>query len=244
MSARRKPKPEPEPKPKPEYGIDGYPYVVGLGAAALLLGVGSLILALRGHAWIATTLGLVSVLPAAPALLGLRYVLHGKLVHRDRLLGLVAWTGNERVLDVGTGGGVLLIGAAKRVPAGHACGIDIWSAKDLSGNTKARVLRNAVLEGVADRVDVRDDDARSMSFEAASFDVVLTMLCLHNIEARQDEALRELVRRPGGIIVFSDLAGTARYAEFFRALGLRAEEGPTEWGTFPFQRIVTAKKPG
>jgi ubiquinone/menaquinone biosynthesis C-methylase UbiE len=190
-------------------------------------------------------MALASVLPAVPAALGLHYVFRGKLVHRDALLDRVAWRGDERVLDVGTGGGILLIGAAKRAVAGRLFGIDIWSTTDLSGNTKARVMRNAALEGVSERIDVRDDDARSLSFPDSTFDVVLSMLCLHNIEEERDKALFEIVRvlSPGGTVVVSDLAGTSEVAKTFEKLGLTVDHGGTEWGTFPFQRVVVAKKP-
>ena len=38
----------------------------------------------------------------------------GKFRHRDRMLNMIAWRGDEHVLDVGTGRGLLIIGAAKR----------------------------------------------------------------------------------------------------------------------------------
>src|SRR5207245_8352274 len=38
----------------------------------------------------------------------------GKLKARDRLLSRHAWRGDEQVLDVGCGRGLLLLGAAKR----------------------------------------------------------------------------------------------------------------------------------
>ena len=110
---------------RPDYGIDGYPYLVGLSAAALVCWVASGLLGAYGRPAFAIALALVALLPAAPAVLGLRYVLHGKLRHRDRLLDRVAWKGDEQVLDVGTGGGLLLIGAARRAPTGRASGIDI-----------------------------------------------------------------------------------------------------------------------
>jgi arsenite methyltransferase len=71
---------------------------------------------------------------AAPAVLMLIYSRVGKFRHRDRMLAQIDWTGDESVLDVGAGRGLLLIGAAKRLTTGHATGIDIWNSEDLSGN--------------------------------------------------------------------------------------------------------------
>ena len=70
------------------------------------------------------------------------------------------------------------------------------------------------------------------------------MLCLHNIEEEREKALREMVRvlRPEGTIVVSDLAGTPEYAAMFAELGLTVDHGSTAWGTFPFQRVVVARK--
>lgn len=55
----------------------------------------------------------------------------GKLRERERLLGTLAWNGDEEVLDVGCGRGLMLVGAAKRLRAGRAvastCGAPrIW----------------------------------------------------------------------------------------------------------------------
>ncbi len=231
--------------PRPDYGVDGYPFVVGLNAAFLTLALVAVVAAAVGHGRVAIGVGVLAALPAVPGLLGLHYVLRGKLLHRDDVLDPIVWRGDERVLDVGTGGGLLLVGAARRAPSGRAVGVDVWRPGDLSGNTRERTLRNAALEGVADRVEVRDEDARSLSFKDASFDVVVSMLCLHNIEERRDQALREIARvlRPGGTAVLSDLAGTGEYARLLAAQGLAVEHGPVAWGTFPFQRVVVGKRP-
>src|SRR5262245_23242593 len=50
----------------------------------------------------------------------------GKIRSRESLLQRITWTGQERVLDVGCGRGLMLIGAAKRLTTGKATGIDIW----------------------------------------------------------------------------------------------------------------------
>ncbi|MCE9579259.1 MAG: class I SAM-dependent methyltransferase [Deltaproteobacteria bacterium] len=181
-----------------------------------------------------------------PAALGIRYVITGKFAHRDRLLSEVSWRGDERVLDVGTGGGLLAIGAARRAPRGRAIGIDIWQREDLSGNTRDRAIANARLEGVGDRVEIRDEDARTLSCADASIDVVLSMLCLHNIPevAGREQALREIARvlKPGGTALVSDLAGTERYAQVFAELGLEVKRSGRCAGTFPWQRLVVARK--
>lgn len=228
---------------KPDYGIDA-PGVIrnfALGAGALF--------------------ALAIVLPPTPASMArwtasiflleggamLSYALFGKFRHRDRLLALHPWRGDELVLDVGTGRGLLMIGAAKRLATGKAVGIDIWNSEDLSGNDSAATLENVRLEGVEAKTELKTEDARKMSFADSSFDVVVSNLALHNIgdAAGRAQACREIARvlRPGGRALISDFRHTADYAGAFRAAGLRAEvSGPCLLDTFPPLRIVSAQK--
>jgi arsenite methyltransferase len=178
----------------------------------------------------------------------LLYSLRGKLRHRDRMLEKVAWRGNENVLDVGTGRGLLLIGAAKRLTTGHATGIDIWNAEDLSSNGPQGVNTNIALEGVAARTSIKSEDARAMSFADGSMDVVLSNLCLHNIYDRpgRAKACHEIARvlKASGIAVISDYKLIKEYAIEFAGAGLNVETCPLDWtGTFPPLRILVARKP-
>lgn len=230
----------------PDYGVDGWAYLAGfLGAGTLLVAAGGVLatrMALAGA--VITGLGALALVPG---LWGLYYVRIGKFRHRDRLLDRIDWRGDERCLDVGTGGGLMAIGAALRAPRGTAVGIDVWNAADLSGNGPARAKENAALEGVADRVDVRTQDARALPFRDGDFDAVFAMLCLHNIEPDADRrrALVEIARvlAPGGRAVISDLAGTREQAAALRDSGLDVEEFGPFWDTFPPQRVVVATKP-
>jgi arsenite methyltransferase len=180
-------------------------------------------------------------------LLMLLYVKVGKFRHRDRMLAMVPWRGDEAVLDVGTGRGLLAIGAAKKAPRGKSIGIDIWSAEDLSGNSRESTLRNVDAEGVAGCVEIRNEDARAMSFPAESFDVVLSNLCLHNIPDAEGraKACREIVRvlKPGGVALVSDFRKTREYEEVFREAALVVtRSAPLVLDTFPPLRIVRAEK--
>lgn len=178
----------------------------------------------------------------------LLYSLVGKYRHRDRILAKVQWTGAENVLDVGTGRGLLLIGAAKRLTTGHATGIDIWNAEDLSGNGPEGLKANLALEGVGAKTTIRSEDARTMSFADRSLDVVLSNLCLHNIYEKpgRAKACAEIARvlKPGGIAVISDYKLMKEYAGSFAGAGLTVEMCPKDWtGTFPPLRILVARKP-
>lgn len=173
----------------------------------------------------------------------------GKFRHRDRMLAMIPWTGAENVLDVGTGRGLLAIGAAKKLTTGRSVGIDIWSPRDLTDNTADGFLENAELEGVAERVEVRNADARRLPFPDGSFDVVLSNVCLHNIpdaKGRAD-ACREIGRvlKPGGVALVSDFRETALYAAAFREADFRVERSALGLhDTYPPMRIVRAEKPG
>jgi ubiquinone/menaquinone biosynthesis C-methylase UbiE len=176
------------------------------------------------------------------------YVKVGKFRHRDRMLAQVPWTGHEWVLDVGNGRGLLLIGAAKRLTTGRAVGIDIWSVKDLSGNAPERTQANILMEGVGGKVELRSEDAVKMTAPDASFDVVLSNLCIHNIpkQAQRDQACREIARvlRPGGMAVISDFKLTRKYAAVMAGEGCAIEwRGPFWRDTFPPLKMFVARKP-
>ncbi len=178
----------------------------------------------------------------------LLYSLVGKFRHRDRMLAKVAWTGSEHVLDVGAGRGLLLIGAAKRLTNGHATGIDIWNAEDLSGNGPEALKANIALEGVGENTTIKSEDAREMSFPDGSIDVVLSNLCLHNIYEKRGrkKACREIARvlKPGGVAVISDYKLMKEYAAEFAGAGLKVQMYPLDWtGTWPPLRILIARKP-
>jgi arsenite methyltransferase len=181
-------------------------------------------------------------------LLFLLYVKFGKFRHRDLILSLHPWTGNEQILDVGCGRGLLLAGAAKHLTTGHATGLDIWSNVDMRGNSEAATLHNLQLEGITDRCTLVSAGAQDMPFADASFDVVVSNLCLHNIYDRPTrlQALHQIARvlKPGGIALLSDYKLTTEYAAEFRMASFLVER---RWGnpltTFPPLRIVVARKP-
>lgn len=143
----------------------------------------------------------------------------GKLREREKLLDHIRWTGAERVLDVGCGRGLMLIGAAKRLTGGSAVGVDIWSAEDLSGNKPEATLENARREGVSDRVEVQTADMRKLPFPDRSFDVVVSCAAIHNLYHAPDraKAIVEIARvlKPGGQAVIDDIRHGREYARTF-----------------------------
>ncbi len=214
-----------------DYGIDA-PGLVRkffiVGTAALLLALLSSLSPWPGYPRGMVAAGVFGLASAYTLGMGSFMVYWSKVVKlrtRDRLLDLIAWTGSESVLDIGCGRGLMLIGAAKRLTTGKALGIDVWQAEDQSNNKPEETLKNARLEGVADRIEVRTSDMRSLGFGDASFDVVVSHLAVHNLSERQDRkvALREMVRvlKPGGAMVLGDIAHHAEYAADLRVRGVQ-----------------------
>jgi ubiquinone/menaquinone biosynthesis C-methylase UbiE len=156
--------------------------------------------------------------------------------------------GDETVLDVGCGHGLLLIAAAKLLPRGHAVGIDLWSQWQQADNSREATLRNAAMEGVAQRVSVHDGDMCKMPFADRSFDATVAHFAIHNVTSREGrrEAIREIVRtlNHGGQVAISDLQGAKFYADELRKSEMvDVESCALSFWTFPPARTVTARKP-
>jgi arsenite methyltransferase len=242
---------------KPNYGVDA-PYVL---RNFFLFGIPCLLLGIVGPSYL--RLGRINFLPRPMFLwtgvllvlegfLHLLYVKFGKFRHRDLMLSFHCWRGDEQVLDVGCGRGLLLAGAAKQLArmggAGYATGIDIWSKEDMAGNSEAATRHNLELEGVSDRCTLLGVPAQEMPFPDSAFDLVVSNLCLHNIYDRETRrrALQQIVRvlKPGGMAILSDYKLTGEYANQLRLTGFSVEK---RWGnpiyTFPPLRIVVGHKP-
>ncbi|MBS1823213.1 MAG: class I SAM-dependent methyltransferase [Acidobacteria bacterium] len=241
----------------PDYGIDAPAVLRNLflfGTLCLLLGLLLPPVLHLGPVALITrpTFLIPSFFLLVEGFLYLLYVKRGKFGHRDRMLALHEWTGAEDVLDVGCGRGLLLAGAAKRIRAlngtGRAVGIDIWSNTDMGGNSETATLRNLELEGVGPVCTLMSVPAQEMPFEDASFDVVVSNLCLHNIydKTTRQQALQQIVRvlKPGGVAIVSDYKLTGEYARTLKASGLEVEKRYSGFlATFPPLTIVVARKP-
>src|SRR5689334_4848143 len=113
---------------KPDYGLDAPGVVRNL---LLVAAAGFLI-------WLAVAIGWRWGRPIAPAAISTAagcaamacWMIYdskiGKVRDREKLLDRIDWRDSERVLDVGCGRGLLLVGAAKRLSSGRAVGIDLW----------------------------------------------------------------------------------------------------------------------
>ena len=236
-------------KQKPDYGLDAPPviYVMFvLGLAAVIIGF-VLVWTSSRHVSLAYAVQIFGVLCVILAALMFASSRFGKFRARDRLLERLELRGDETVLDVGCGHGLLLIAAAKMLPRGHAVGIDIWS-RDQSDNSRESTLRNAALEGVAQRVTVRDGDMRKMPFADRSFDATVAHFAIHNVRSREGrrEAIREIVRtlNQGGQVAISDVFSLDLYADEFRKSDMiDVKISDLSFWTFPPARTVTARKP-
>lgn len=216
---------------KPNYGLDA-PGVVRnfglIGAAAWLCGGFIYFFLSESHPALAKTLTINCAFGGCwffgTALMMIWGSLSGKFGLRDRVLNTIPWRGDERVLDVGCGRGLMVIGAGKRLTSGTAIGIDLWNTEDQSGSSAENARINARLEGVQDRVVIRDGDAREIPYPDGYFDVVVSSFCIHNIydEEGRQQAIREIVRvlRPGGHVALMDIRHCGEYAQILNECGL------------------------
>lgn len=136
----------------------------------------------------------------------------------------------ERVLDVGSGTGVVAVTAARL--GATAKGLDI------TPELLVRARENALIAGVA--IEFIEGDAEAMPYPDASFDVVLSQFG-HMFAPRPDVVVAEMLRvlKPGGRVAFStwppehfmgkNFALMARYMPP-AAAGSPVPAPPPQWG--------------
>ena len=230
---------------RPNYGIDAPGVVRNL----LVAGSVALIVSVLSYSGVLPWSGLArSLAPMTISCLGMGGYMfysskYGKICEREWLLDLISWKGDETVLDVGCGLGVMLIGAAKRLTTGTAAGIDIWQTKDLSGNNPDAARENARREGVADRVTILTADMRQIPFPDGHFDVIVSNGAIHNLYKADERAaaVREIARvlKPGGACILADVRHEAQYAGVLRANGVTDVQRRDTSITSPFFAIIT-----
>jgi len=241
-----------------DYGYDGdyraipAPAVAGITAAVSAALLAATARSLHRRNPVAATLtGTSAASVITTAVLFVHATRVGKFEVWAEILKGLRLRGDETVLDLGCGRGAVLLAAAKLLPNGRAVGVDIWRA-DQTDNSPDNTLRNAALEGVADRVEVRTADITDLPFDDGTVDVIVSSLVVHNIPtpAGREKAISEAARvlRPGGRLVLADIWATRRHMRQLSELGwtdvARRNLGwRMWWGPGMGTHLITATKP-
>jgi len=215
---------------KPNYGIDAPKMGIAIAILVIAIIVMGFYLKTSNNETFKSISGIIfSIAPTGIIILLLiiLYITVEKFRHRDRMINMLTWKGDEQVLDIGTGKGLLMIGVAKRLTIGKSFGIDIWNKSDLSNNSYAAAMQNAEIEGVKNKIEIINADAQNIPFPDNSFEYVLSNLCIHNIKTKQGRviACKEIARvlKTDGIALISDFMYTSEYEKEFRKMGLNTK---------------------
>lgn len=213
---------------KPNYGLDAPTVVRNWG----FVGLTGLVLTILGSKFLpahwaasilitlAYTISFSFLIPSITIPLGSFFF---KFKDREWLFNELKLTGTEKVLDVGCGHGLLLIAAAKRLSTGSAHGLDLWQQEDQASNSREAALENAMIEGVANRLEIHNGDMRKMPFNDSDFDVIVSSWAIHNIydKGQREQALGEIARvlKPGGKLAILDIDYAPEYRDFYAKTG-------------------------
>ncbi len=241
---------------KPHYGIDAPPVIKQLvitGIIALIMGTVIYKLLIHHYPYAAVLILQITFLLFATnfifSILMFWSSLYGKFYMRDRIIDLLNLHGDEQILDVGCGRGLLLNGIAKNLNKnGKAFGIDIWRSEDLSDNKEIITRQNALLEGISDRIELVTHDMTKMYFRDNQFDAIVSSMAIHNVpslEGRQ-AAIQEIHRvlKPGGKLIILDFQCTKEYIGSFKKLNWTNINLSRHYLImFPPVRLVFGEKP-
>ena len=123
------------------------------------------------------------------------------------MIDKLAWGGQGKVLDIGTGSGACAVKIAKEFSNSKVTGIDTWGK---AWNYSQKVCENnATIEGVGGRVHFQRASASNLPFEDGEFEASVSNFVFHEVRDTKNkrDVIREALRviRKGGVFSFQDL---------------------------------------
>lgn len=150
-----------------------------------------------------------------------------RLEARERLLSEISLIGTERVLDVGCGSGIFLLGVAKKLTTGKAIGIEIWQPN--SGDaTKEQFWHNAKLEQVRERVSLEQQSICQLKFRDSYFHLITSSLTMHHLKSGKEYRLaiaemKRVLKPRGQIVIYDEPFTILLCAKLMRKAGFQVE---------------------
>jgi SAM-dependent methyltransferase len=147
-----------------------------------------------------------------------------------------ASSGSGRFVDIGAGSGRATIGLLLARPRAHVTAVDVYRGYyGIDDNRPERLIRNASIAGIADRVSVVVGDARALPLETGAFDGVISVAAIDHLpRAGIPKALAEAARvlKPRGELLLAvvNVDWWARIASP-HALGHHPRTDPGRWRT-------------
>jgi SAM-dependent methyltransferase len=118
-------------------------------------------------------------------------------------------SGAGRVLDLGAGSGRATVGLLLARPQATVTAVDLYQGYyGIDDNTPERLLQNATVAGVGDRVHVQVADMRQLPFGAEEFDAAMSVAAIDHLRSEGiDQTLRETARvlKPRGQLLVVSL---------------------------------------